>query len=443
MGEGKSAALVWSTLYHTRHNPGADWVLLRDTWENMQATTMKEFFYWFPPGQAGEFHATKKVFTWASGLATGTVSFLGMDDPQDANKFMSRSLAGIGIDEPAPAIGSAGVDELVFTIGMSRLRQKGMNWYAAKLAENNPDENHWTYKQFVGQEKKEGFQLWQPTNPENAANLPADYYENLRKTFSHRPDLVRRFVDGDFGFQSVGKAVTPQWSDKIHLAIGLAVIPRRQVYVLWDFGHNPTAIFTQITPLGTWNILDAIVGENEGVEELILNEVKPLVETRYKNNPLMHIGDPQGNQREQTSVARTAVQYIKKELGGTWRSGPVATHLRVDPLQAVLTRIISGRGLVQVDRDRANKVWQALRGGWHYHVARSGLIGTEPVKNEHSHPGDAMGYGAAILYPLGARKKDALGKLEPKQAGYGENRSKSFTIGPGPGRIPPKHGAKL
>jgi hypothetical protein len=441
MGEGKSAALAWSAFYHTRHNAGAAWALIRDTWENMQSTTQKTFFEWFPPGIAGEYHATKKVFKWASGLAQGEVQFLGMDDPQDASKLMSRELAGFGIDEPAPAIGSAGVDELIFTIGLSRLRQPGMQWYSAKLAENNPDENHWTYKQFV-ENRKEGFTVWQPTNPENVTNLPANYYEQLRQTFSHRPDLIRRFVDGDFGFQSLGKAVTPQWSDRLHLATGLLVIPRREVYVLWDFGHNPTAIFTQVTPLGNWNIRDALVGEGIGVEELLLNEAIPLKEAQYRLNNLVHIGDPQGNQREQTSIARTAVSAIKKQLPGKWISGPVATHLRIDPLQAVLSRNLNGRGVVQVDRDRAKAVWKSLRGGWHYHVARSGLIGTEPVKNIDSHPGDAIGYGAAVLFPLGAQKKNKLNSVEPKSAKYGEPRP-ALQIGPGPGRIPPKHGSGL
>ena len=443
MGEGKSAALAWSAYYHTRHNPGAIWALVRDTWENMQSTTQKTFFEWFPPGIMGTYHATKKVFTWASGVAEGEVQFLGMDDPQDASKLMSRELAGFGIDEPAPAIGSGGVDELIFTIGMSRLRQPNIKWYAAKLAENNPDEAHWTYRQFVS-ERKEGFVVWQPPAPENTLHLPSDYYAGLRQTFSHRPDLLRRFVEGEFGFQSMGKAVTPQWNDKLHLATGLAVLPRSEVGILWDFGHNPTAIFTQKSPLGSWLILDALVGENIGAEELIIDGVKPLIEARYRLNPRRHIGDPQGNQREQTSIARSAVQSIKKELGGTWRSGPVATHLRVDPLQAILSRTIGGRGLVQVDRERAAKVWQALRGGWHYHVARSGLIGTEPVKNEHSHPGDAMGYGAAILFPLG-KLDDRRGKLlEPRTASYGTiGPQTSLQIGPGPGRIPPKHGDPL
>jgi hypothetical protein len=443
MGEGKSVGLAWSAFYHTRHNPGAEWAIIRDTWENLQATTMKTFFEWFPPGVAGSWHATKKVFTWASGLAQGEVMFLGMDDPQDASKLMSRQLAGFGIDEPAPAVGSGGVDELIFDIGMSRLRQSGMKWYGAKLAENNPDENHWTYRKFVDP-GTDGYTVWQPTNPENNVNLPPSYYEDLRKLWGHRPDLLRRFVEGEFGFQQLGKAVTPQWSDKLHLATGLGPI-RSDVYVLWDFGHNPTAIFTQRTPMGNWLILDALVGEGIGVEELIMDEAKPLIADRYKRLNLKHIGDPAGNEREQTSTTRTAVRYILQELGGTWRSGPKAISARVDPLQAVLSRTINGRGLVQVDRERARKVWQALRGGWHYHVARSGLISSEPFKDQHSHPGDALGYGAAILFPLGRINQPGskLVRATPQQAQYFEKQTEQWRIGKNYGTLPPKHGSGL
>lgn len=443
MGEGKSAALAWAAFYHTRHNPGARHALIRDTWENMQATTMKTFFEWFPPGVAGSFHQTKKTFTWASGLADGEVEFLGMDDPQDASKLMSRELAGFGMDEPAPAVGSAGISEMIFDIGMSRLRQQGMKWYVAKLAENNPDEGHWTYQKFVEQHN-EGYVLWQPNSPENNANLPPAYYEDLRKLWAHRPDLIRRFVDGDFGFQQIGRSVTPQWSDKIHLANGLAVMPNVPVHILWDFGLNPTAIFTQVSPMGSWNILDAFVGDGIGVEELILDAVKPLLADRYRRASLAHIGDPAGNNREQSSSARTAVSVIRKELGGSWRSGPVATRLRIDPLQAVLSRTIGGRGLVQVDKTRAKVIWQSLRGGWHYHIARTGVTSTEPVKNINSHPGDAMGYGAAVLFPLGTiGRKSGLHGTEPKTAGFFE-KDREFTIGRGRSIIHPvKHGDEL
>lgn len=440
MGEGKSVALSWSAFYHTRHNPGAKWAVIRDTWENLHATTMKTFFEWFPPGIMGTWHATNRTFTWASGIAQGEVTFLGMDAPEDASKLMSRELAGLAIDEPAPAVASMGIDEMIFDIGMSRLRQSGMKWYGAKLAENNPDESHWTYRRFVSP-GTEDFKVWQPQKPENEKNLPASYYAELRKLWAHRPDLIRRFVEGDFGFQSIGKAVTPQWNDKLHLATGLYPLPRQEVIMLWDFGHNPTCIITQKTPLGSWLILDALVGDGIGVTELIGDAVKPLITDRYRNMSFRHIGDPAGKTGEQTSILRSAVGFIKKEIGGPWRDGPVKPAERIEPLRAVLTRTIAGRGVVQVDKERANAVWQALRGGWHYNVARTGLISGEAKKDIHSHPGDAMSYGAAILFPIGRVNQAGILQPSPREAAY-FGRGNSFPIGPSRGTIP-KHGDRL
>jgi hypothetical protein len=402
VGEGKSTALAWSILYHTRHNPGAEWAFIRDTYENIQKTSMKTFFEWFPPGIAGNYNQSKKEFTWDESFAKGTVTFVGMDDPGDASKLLSWVLGGIAIDEPAPAAGSAGVDEMVFDLGMQRLRQPGMKWRPFKMATNNPDEEHWTYRRMVGPQAEENnYRLWQPSKPENIANLPEGYYEKIRRANAHRPDLIRRFVDGEFGFQQEGAPVTPQWSDRIHLSLGLTSIRGREIAMLWDFGHNPTCIITQRSPLGYWNILNSFVGEGIGVEELIVDQVIPVLRDRFSKSPVRHIGDPAGNSREQTSIKRTAVKSIKHMIGGTWRSGPVRWEERKNPLQAVLTKTINGTGLVQVDRLNAPHVWHALRGGWHYHKARSGLIGMEPQKDKHSHPGDAMSYGAAILFPAG------------------------------------------
>lgn len=444
MGEGKSTALAWAALYHTRHNPGARWAIIRDTFENMQATTMKTFFEWFPPGIFGIYNHSRKTFTWAEGVAKGEVEFLGMDDPQDATKLMSRELGGIAIDEPAPAIGSVGIDELIFDLGMSRLRLRGMKWYGAKLAENNPDESHWTYRRFVNP-GEEGFKIWQPPEPENVANLPPSYYAGLRKLWAHRPDLVRRFVEGEFGFQAIGKQVTPQWSDKLHLAVGLVPVTRAPLQLLWDWGHNPTCIVTQKTPLGSWLILDALVGDDIGAEELIVQAVKPLLATKYKNFDWLHIGDPAGTQAEQTSIFRSPVRLVRKALGGHWRPGPVKWEARIEPLRSVLTRTTGGKGVVRVDRDNAKAVHHALRGGWHFHVARNQITASIPVKDIHSHPGDAMSYGAAILFPMGRLAKGDNPKGPANEGSYFQRRGGAR--GPlgleRPGAQVPEHGAPL
>lgn len=418
VGEGKSTGLVWSCFYHTKHNPGAEWAFIRDTFENIQRTTMKSFFEWFPPGVYGTYNASKKTFTWAEGVAKGTVTFIGMDDPGDASKLLSWVLGGIAIDEPAPAAGSAGISEMVFDLGMQRLRQPGMKWRPMKLATNNPDEGHWTYRKFVEEASVNDYKLWQPSKPENLKNLPDDYYENMRRDMQHRPDLIRRFIDGEFGFQQEGAAITPQWNDRIHLTMGLSAIKGREIICLWDFGHNPTCIITQQTPLGYWNILYSFVGDGIGVEELIADQVIPVLRAKFKGCPVRHIGDPAGNQREQTSILRTAVKAIKALIGGSYRAGPVRWDDRLIPTQSVLTRTISGSGLVQVDRRNAPHVWHALRGGWHYHVARSGIVSAEAVKNMDSHPGDAFAYGCAILYPVGKWQKTETGVLLPEAAHY-------------------------
>jgi hypothetical protein len=729
-----STALCWSIFYHTRHNPGANWAVVRDTFENLQRTTMKTFFEWFPPGVYGTYHETKKVWTWAEGVGRGTVTFVGMDNASDATRFLSWELGGIALDEPAPATDSGGIDEMVFDLGMTCLRQPNMQWYCMKLAENNPDESHWSYRKFAGPEADDRFRLWQPPEPENIANLPAEYYENMRRSLAHRPDLVRRFVDGEFGFQSQGRSVTPQWSDKLHLATGLYPVPGKPLHLLWDFGHcvdadtqvltedgwrafplltgaeklgtwnpstqvvefqkptaliskmadrvweyenhtvsmglteehrivgygggrdgkgwkirtvaetvnktnphmhvpvagawpettefeppispallgfyiaegstwgdrvtlyqktrdpsvdemleqtpwewqwydgakggfwwtnsrelaqilkplgvaktkrlpswwrkmgaadmrqlfrfyikgdgnfrrperggeltsytasealaddlqelgfylgysprvtwraptrswydpdkrwitsnggyvlafrtsktaylspkkhgrwieesqpvycatvpngtlvcrrhgrvfitgnSPTCLVSQIVGDGTWNFLDTMVGDGIGVEELIEGEVGPLLMQRYgqRKYELRHIGDPQGKQREQTSIHRSPRKLLLNMLGGTWKDGPVRLPQRIEPSRSVLTKTVGGRGLVQVDRHRAKHLWWALRGGWHYPVSRSGIVGTAPIKNEWSHPGDAFSYGAGVLFPIGklAREPD-------------------------------------
>ena len=421
VGEGKSAALCWACFEHTQHNPQARWAFVRDTWESLRDTTLKEFTKWFPPGVMGTWKASTKTFTWNVGEMRGEVTFLGMDDPSDASKLQSRELGGIAMDEPSPAAESGGIDELIFDMGMSRLRQTGMKWYPVKLAQNNSDENHWTYRKFVIP-GTEGFRSWQTSVPENQTNLPPSYYKDLRTMWAHRPDLVRRFVDGKFGFQRKGIAVTPEWSDDLHLATGLLPVRGADLIMAWDFGLNPTCAIAQVTPQGFLYVLDAWVGEGIGVQELIRGTVKPCLVIDYENFAWWHTGDPNGSMREQSSSQQTAVKVIRGELGGRWRPGPVSVADRIDPLRAALSRTRDGYGIIRVDRDRAKPVSQALRGGWHYHVARTGVTTAEPVKDMASHPGDVMGYLAAAIFPL----RKLYQSKRPTVVSTGADRRPSF-----------------
>lgn len=420
MGEGKSTALVWSIYYHTLHNPGAKWLVVRDTWENCRDTTLQEFFKWFPDGVCCSWKASEKSATWTlPQMGGGSIRFIGLDDEQDAGKLQSREYAGVAIDEPSPASGSAGIDRMVFTTALTRLRQPGMKWYAAKLAQNNPDESHWTYELFV-EPGTPGYQHFQTATAENIKHLPPDYYENMAVSFSDRPDLMRRFSKGEFGYQQEGRPVTPNWSDSIHLAESLSPVENVDLVLLWDFGLDATCIITQPTPMGYWNILESFVENGSGTYQLITDVVKPAMEARYKGFAMWHTGDPNGEMREQSNSSQSAVKVLRNELGGRWRKAPADIKSRTNPINTALSRQINGTGMIQVDKRRAKEVHHALRGGWHYKKHQGGTFSPNPAKNKHSHPGDAIGYGAAVLFPNGAVsvKRAKRGFLPPGMASH-------------------------
>ena len=299
------------------------------------------------------------------------------------------------------------------------MRQGGMKWYPVKLAQNNPDETHWTYRRFVepGQEE---FSCFQTDEPENLENLPDDYYDRLARAYDGRPDLQKRFVKGEYGFTQSGNAITPQWSDRIHLANELKALDSYPLTLCWDWGLNPTCIITQVTPLGHWNILESHVGDGIGAYQLINEVIKPRLTSRYPDLEIQHTGDPMGKQREQSDSEQSALRLMQKELGGRWKPGPVRVESRLEPLRGVLSRQRDGIGIVQVDRRYAKAVWHALRGGWAYPISRSGVVGERPLKNIHSHPGDAVSYGSAFLFPLGERRSSRKRRNRSiSHSGYG------------------------
>ena len=381
-GEGKSAALAWAAFYYTKHNPGATGLAIRDTWENLKRTTLEEFLFWFPDGVFGNFVAGDKCWHWntkRTGLK-GKLYWIGVDGEEDATKIASMPLAYFLMDEPSAAAGSsAGIPEFIFDTALAQLRQPGMNWYAAKLAQNNPDESHWTHRRFVDpgtpadpniellEAQEGGFKSFQTQEPENLKNLPPGYYQQMERNWAGRPDLVKRFVKGQYGFQQIGKPVTPEWSDELHLVPEIEPIKGMPLYLLWDGGLNPTCVITQITPLGYWLILESHVGTGIGMYQLIEDVVKPRMSSRFRGWTWQSIGDPNLCTPEQSDSRQTAARVIRNELGGTFIKGVNDISARTNPLRAVLRRTVNGTGVVQVDRRYAKEVWFALRGGWHYH----------------------------------------------------------------------------
>ena len=89
--------------------------------------------------------------------------------------------------------------------------------------------------------------------------------------------------------------------------------------------------------------------------------------------------------------------------------------------------MVDGEPMFKVSRHEGI-LHRALRGGWHYHKDTSGkILRDTPVKDLHSHPGDALSHGVARIFQY---KQKPFTKTVVKAAGrtyevpelYGERK---------------------
>ena len=263
--------------------------------------------------------------------------------------------------------------------------------------------------------------FWIP--PGENPHLQAGYRERMRLGFeaANRQDLIMRLVEGKVATVSTGEAVTPEFSD-LHLfkdANGkpeaAPMSPRWPTFRFFDFGHNPTCIWAQLTPMGWLNVLGAIVGENMGIEELIEQEVLPW-QARFGMMPatsrvdsfgkvarsgysFRDIGDAAARIREQTSTRRSAAWTLERMLRTSFEAAPIDWTSRRNAVKGVLNRNIGGRPMVMFDPFECKPLIKALRGGWRFAKGKDGKVSRLPIKDKSSHPGDAFAYGCAVLFP--------------------------------------------
>src|SRR5690554_4712087 len=87
VGSGKSVACLMKILYHAKRqapNPQdgiryTRFVVVRNTFKELQDTTLKSFFQWFKPGVAGEWKATPKTFVFRFDDVHCEVMFRALD----------------------------------------------------------------------------------------------------------------------------------------------------------------------------------------------------------------------------------------------------------------------------------------------------------------------------------------------------------------------------
>jgi hypothetical protein len=446
-GGGKSVACVMDIATRgTRQAPGQDgvrrskWCVVRQSYRQLEDSTMKTVFQWFPPHICGDWAAAKHNFTIKS-LRAGPnepsaeieLCFRALDRPDQASNLLSTEYTGGWINEGRDVQWPIW-EALLGRIGRyPAMKDGGPSWFGLISDTNPPDTDSDWYRFFEDADHSEAIEKMndalaarvagatpmtvdsyralfkQPSGlgpqAENLSNLIPAYYE--RQAIGKSDDWVKVYLKGEYGFTVDGLPVFPEYSDDLHCPSDKRKMPKTledmPIYRSYDFGLTPACVFSQITPGGQWIVVDELVATSMGFDRFS-DEVIEHSNIYYPGSEFIDLGDPAGNQRSQTDE-RTCFEIAwNKDIA--MQAAPQSPLLRQEGTRKALRTLVSGRPQFAL-HPRCKKLRKALLGGYHFKRKKTAANRYEekPDKNEYSHVADALTYAGAWLFGQGLRTR--------------------------------------
>ncbi len=403
--------------------------IIRDTGTNLSEHTIPSLKKAF-----GAFSEFKQLglsrFRWLT--PNHEAILFGIDSLKDLARLQGPEFDYIWLEEPAPIIEgpSSGLPSEVFDVGYGRLRgtadeenddqRSDYKWLQVTM--NPGPEEHWTHLYAI-EDPRPGTKVFNLPFGSNKY-LSKDSRRRVQIGFKDRPDLAKRYIQGEWGSVQVGEAVTPEYRESLHRSpIDLDPLMLPTAYRVWDGWHNPVCGIWQRTPSGRLFCLDTFCGENMGVQQLIETQVKHVIDVKYKHiKEWIDFGDETMLTGDQSNNENSAAKKINELLGASFQGVSNNWNIRRESMKTALGIMIDGEPMIYLSKHERN-LHLALKGGWHYPKSPAGVIGKDPVKDKFSHPGDMFSYTASVL--VGYRPPAISDKTVNQKT---KRRAKSYVI---------------
>ena len=409
---GKSAAAVMDLFTRAMQMKDSRTCCVRKTYRNLEDTVIKTFFEWIPKA-AGEWRQADLMFRMKTPLGgTWEIFFRSAESADDIEKFRGFELTNYWIDEAqeVPQDVKLVLDgRLSYPTGSDRSVFKGI------LTTNPCDTEHWIYKMFV-MDPLPDHAYWRQGANENPY-LHKEYYSELEANYRDRPELMRRYVHGEWGAIFSGKPVYGnEFNWEWHVAKKhLVPVEGLPIYCGWDFGLNPAMVFTQIHPNGQWMILREMYADDMGFDEFS-DAVIDYSNREFPRFTFVDVGDPAGKARAATD--ETSCYDILRKKKRMCRAAP--TNALIPRLEAVkrrLIRSVKGNPMLVMDA-RCKRLIDGFSGGYRYKDrGGTGTFCDTPEKNIYSHVHDAVQYVALNLFGYAERNSRLMTDPLPNQLG--------------------------
>lgn len=421
------------------------WVAVRNTYPDLSGTTIKDWRELFDDPSApslGQYKGNGSEppthyldFDLDDGTTVRSeLVFLALDREDHVKKLRGMQVTGFWLNE---------IKELTKTVvDMCDLRHGrypsamdgGPSWHGMIGDTNAPDDDHWYYKLseevmpdgwvFYQQPggvvragvTQDGRIIWDPNrNAENLNNLPDGYY--VKGMAGKSDDWIAVNLANEYGSVVSGKAIYPEFSERVHVAPE-KLQPYKGINLVlgWDFGLTPAVIIGQVSLRGQMRILDELIAEDMGIRRFARDVVKPFLAVNYAGFEISSHGDPAGVQRAQTNE-KTCFQELE---GQNLFTEPARTNdftARRESIAGYLNTMVDGKPGFLIS-PHCKVLITGFRGGYQYRrllVAGDARYTEKPDKNKFSHPHDALQYlGLAVEKPPTA-KNDYVVKRKKKR----------------------------
>lgn len=404
--------------------------VVRDTYKNLQNTTLETFLQWFPEGVISEVRRTPPIkITWKFDLAEDDhvdAEFLcvALDGPNALEDLKSNEFSGAFINECA-ACDQEVVNMLVNRMGRypgGNIDPEGHsrsfviadtnppnlgNWYQKYKDETHPrgwkfyDQppallydydvvaNKYTFYPNVGQKKG-------VPKAENIKYLKEGFGYYMKTVDTADPSYTLVFHCMQYGEVGNGTAVYTTYSDKVHCATEDLHFNRSLPLILgFDYGLTPACVFAQYSPFGQLQFIDELFKEGVGMEYFFDSYLMPKLINEYdflRGIPIIAVGDPAGNKRSDTDES-TCMGFLHDRNIMVEACTTNALLPRLESMRYFLNGMANGKPAFQIS-PRCKELRLGFQGLYRFKPKRGGsdILHEEPDKNRFSHLQDAAQY---------------------------------------------------
>lgn len=445
-GSGKSVACI-GKMYAAAASqlPAKDgvrrtrWAVIRDSYPNLQETTIKSWLDWFPESVYGSMRRSRPmqhVIRVAGAPQNGRpttiemeVLFLALSEDEDRRKLLSMELTGAWINE-ARELDKAIIDDVIGRTGRyPSMRDGGATWAGVFLDSNAPSDTHWlavisgmvpppedlTEEQAEALKKPENWSFYtQPgalieikdaagrvtgyePNPiaENVKYLRGGHDWYLERVGGKPRAWIRVNFCNKLGQMISGKPVWPNFERERHIAAAdIPFDPNLTLHVGLDStGRNPSMVCGQVRN-NRWALIGELVVRDVPTETfapMVRRKLTDIIRPAGKTLEMVTVAFYRDPHSQRSDIDDRTVDQVFRKYGMKLMPAPGGNTIqhRLDTVEVIIDtfRILFSPS--------CRMTIAACDGGYRYRrlqVSGREEYSPEPEKNAHSNPADALQY---------------------------------------------------